>query len=86
MYAVQRSNIWNIVFIIGATATMVDIEVVRQIMIYDMWVMFFATIMLLPVMLTGRRLDRVEGSLFLISYILYLVSQVLIVKGVWSFN
>ena len=83
---VVGSNIWNIVFIIGATATMVDIEVVRQIMIYDMWVMFFATIMLLPVMLTGRRLDRVEGSLFLISYILYLVSQVLIVKGVWSFN
>ena len=80
---VVGSNIWNIVFIMGATSTIVDIEVVRQIWVYDMWVMVGATIVLLPAMISGSKLYRWEGFLFLFMYIAYLISQILIAKGIW---
>ena len=82
---VVGSNIWNIVFIIGATSTIVDIEVVRQILIYDMWVMVGATVVLLPIMMTQSKMNRIEGALFLLLYVGYITSQVLIAKGVWLF-
>lgn len=82
---VVGSNIWNIVFIMGATATIVDVEVVRQILVYDMWVMVSATVVLLPMMLTKSKLSRVESVLFLLIYVGYITSQVLITKGIWQF-
>ena len=82
---VVGSNIWNIVFIMGATSTIVDIEVVRQILVYDIWVMMFATFILLPIMMTQAKLNRIEGILFLLLYIVYITSQVLIAQGVLTF-
>lgn len=82
---VVGSNIWNIVFIMGATSTIVDVEVVRQIMVYDMWVMLFATVVLLPIMMTQSKLNRIEGWLFLLLYAGYITSQVLIAQGIWQF-
>lgn len=79
------SNIWNIVFIMGATSTIVDVEVVKQIMVYDMWVMVFATVVLLPIMMTQSKLNRIEGWLFLLLYTGYITSQVLIAQGIWQF-
>ncbi|MBR1948385.1 MAG: calcium/sodium antiporter [Alphaproteobacteria bacterium] len=78
---VVGSNIWNIVFIMGATSTIVDVEVVKQIMVYDIWVMVFATVVLLPIMLTQSKLNRIEGVLFLLLYAGYLISQVLLANG-----
>ncbi|MBE6468335.1 MAG: calcium/sodium antiporter [Alphaproteobacteria bacterium] len=82
---VVGSNIWNIVFIMGATSTIVDVEVVRQIMVYDIWVMLFATVVLLPIMMTQSKLNRIEGWLFLLLYTGYITSQVLIAQGIWQF-
>ena len=82
---VVGSNIWNIVFIMGATSTIVDVEVVRQIMVYDIWVMLFATVVLLPIMMTQSKLNRIEGWLFLLLYAGYITSQVLIAQGIWQF-
>ncbi len=82
---VVGSNIWNIVFIMGATSTIVDVEVVKQIMVYDMWVMVFATLVLLPIMMTQSKLNRIEGWLFLLLYTGYIISQVLIAQGIWQF-
>ena len=81
---VVGSNIWNIVFIMGATSSIVDVEVVKQIMVYDMWVMVGATAVLLPIMMTQSKLNRVEAILFLLLYAGYLMSQILIVNGIWQ--
>ena len=82
---VVGSNIWNIVFIMGATSTIVDVEVVKQILVYDMWVMVGATVVLLPIMMTQSKMNRIEGILFLLLYAGYITSQVLILKGMWLF-
>ena len=82
---VVGSNIWNIVFIMGATSTIVDVEVVKQILVYDMWVMVGATVVLLPIMMTQSKMNRIEGVLFLLLYAGYITSQVLIAQGVWQF-
>ena len=82
---VVGSNIWNIVFIMGATSTIVDVEVVKQILVYDMWVMVGATAVLLPIMMTQSKMNRIEGVLFLLLYAGYITSQVLIAKGMWLF-
>lgn len=80
------SNIWNIVFIMGAASTIVDIEVPKQFLYYDLWVMAGSTILLLPFMWTKSKLSRVEGMFFVSLYLLYLVSQVLISKGIITFG
>lgn len=77
------SNIWNIVFIMGATATITNVEVPKQFMQYDMWVMLGSTLLLLPLMCTKNRLSRFEGGVFVATYIMYLISQILINRGIW---
>lgn len=78
------SNIWNIVFIMGATSTLVDVPVPEQFLRYDLWVMVGATALLFPLLYTKNRLTRLEGGIFVLGYIIYLVSQILIAKGIWS--
>lgn len=78
------SNIWNIVFIMGATSTLVDVPVPAQFLRYDLWVMVGATVLLFPLLYSKSRLSRFEGAIFVLGYIAYLVSQILIVKGIWS--
>lgn len=80
------SNIWNIVFIMGATSTIVDVDVPSQFIHYDIWVMLGSTLLLLPLMYTKNRLSRGEGLVFVIGYIFYIVSQVMFSKGIWNFG
>ena len=80
------SNIWNIVFIMGFTSVVIDVPVSKQFMYYDVWVMFISTLLLYPVMMTKARMNRVEGTVFASVYILYLLSQIMIVKGFWNFG
>ncbi|MBQ8785295.1 MAG: calcium/sodium antiporter [Alphaproteobacteria bacterium] len=83
---VVGSNIWNIVFIMGFTSTVIDVPVPQQFIYYDMWVMLLSTIILLPIMMTKSRISRIEGTFFVIIYALYLVSQILISKGIIIFG
>ncbi len=83
---VVGSNIWNIVFIMGFTSNVIDVPVPQQFIYYDMWVMLLSTIILLPIMMTKSRISRIEGTFFVIIYALYLVSQILISKGIIIFG
>ena len=83
---VVGSNIWNIVFIMGLTSTIVDVNVPKQFLFYDMWVMMLATVLLLPTMMTQAKLSRSEGVVFFVLYVAYVVSQVMIAKGIWNFG
>ncbi len=83
---VLGSNVWNIVFIMGFTSTIVEVKVPAQFIYYDLWVMLLATVLLFPVMMTRARISRGEGAVFLIMYVFYLASQVLITRGIWDFG
>ncbi|MBV1885559.1 MAG: calcium/sodium antiporter [Parvibaculaceae bacterium] len=68
------SNIVNILGILGITSLIVDVEVPAQIVSYDVWVMLLASLVLLPVLLTGKRMVRSEGLVFVGFYGLYITS------------
>lgn len=80
------SNIWNIVFIMGATSTLINIPVPAQFLRYDLWVMLGSTIILLPLMYRRNRLGRWEGAAFVLGYVFYIISQVLIAQGMVVFD
>ena len=80
---VLGSNIWNIVFIMGAAAAVTDVEVPAQFVRYDMWVMLAATLLLLLPVWRCAYIGRIYGALFVICYLAYLTSQVLIARGLF---
>jgi cation:H+ antiporter len=66
------SNIFNVFAILGITATTVPIPIDPYFGQVDIWVMLGASILLLPIMLSGARLSRVEGGVFLGGYAAYI--------------
>ncbi len=78
------SNIWNIVFIMGAVCTVTDIEVPTQFLLYDIWIMVLATVFLLPFMYSDNKLSRIEGFVFVLLYLCYIISVGLFSKGMIS--
>jgi cation:H+ antiporter len=70
------SNIYNVFGILGITAIVEPIPVPPELLDADVWVMLGATVLLLWFSLTGWRLSRIEGSLFLSGYIAYLAYTV----------
>lgn len=75
------SNIWNIVFVMGATSVITDVKVADQFILFDVWVMMFATFMLLPIMMFKNKISRFEGLLMFLCFIAYMYSQILISSG-----
>ena len=80
---VVGSNIWNIVFIMGATSSLVDVNVPAQFLNYDIWVMLGATLVLSLIMFAKNKMSKVSGIAFILAYFVYLASQVLIANGTW---
>ena len=66
------SNIFNILFILGATALVHPIEVPRSIQTLDVWVMCAVTALLLVFSVTRWRISRIEGGVFLLGYAGYI--------------
>lgn len=65
------SNIFNILGILGVAACLQPITVGGRIATIDQWVMLGAAVVLVLFLLTGRRLNRIEGAVLLSSYIGY---------------
>lgn len=70
---VVGSNIFNILGIVGVTAVVTPLEVPAQIAGLDIWVMLAATALLVVCAVTGWRLTRREGMVFLSGYAAYMV-------------
>ncbi len=66
------SNISNVLFILGATSLVSPIDFAAQIIYFDSWFMLAVTILLIPVLVTGMRIDRKEAAFFLGLYVLYI--------------
>ncbi len=65
------SNIFNVLFILGATAIIQPIDMPAQIAAFDIWVMLAATALLVFFARTGVKLQRWEGWVFLLCYMAY---------------
>lgn len=66
------SNIFNIFFILGASAAIHPLAVDPKIFL-DMWLMIFVTFLLLILSRTHYKISKIEGVLLAIIYIIYLV-------------
>ena len=68
--AVIGSNIFNLLAVLGLTATIAPVET-NQINWTDMLVMLGTSLLLLPFMRTGFKIGRGEGGVLLVIYIAY---------------
>lgn len=65
------SNIFNLLGILGVSALLQPLPVHSRILQFDQWVMFGTALVLVLFLYTGGRLSRVEGSLLLAGYGVY---------------
>lgn len=74
------SSVYNILIVFGIAALVPDggIDVDRDLVAVDLPVMVAATIACIPVFLTGRRMQRIEGGVFVAAYLVYLSSLLLL--------
>ncbi len=68
---VVGSNIFNVLFILGASSAIAPVSVSHEAMVRDIPVMVGVAALCLPLMATGRRINRLEGGLLLAAYLAY---------------
>ena len=69
---VMGSNIFNVLFILGATALVRPVAVPPEIVRVDVWVMLATSVALVVFAVTGWRVTRTEGAVLLAGYAAYL--------------
>jgi cation:H+ antiporter len=74
------SNLFNILFILGLSAMLEPLQIQPEIVASDCWWMLGTTLLLFPLMFTGRAVNRWEGAALLVLYCVYL-SQLLARHG-----
>ncbi len=67
------SNLFNILGILGLSSLVMPMQVHPAIMSSDNWWMLGLTLLLFPLMYTGRSIKRWEGSLLMAVYVIYVV-------------
>lgn len=68
---VLGSNIFNLLGILGISTLLQPLSVHPRILQFDQWVMLGTSLLLLLFLYTGYRLNRLEGGLLLIGYVVY---------------
>jgi len=69
------SNIFNILLVLGALVLIAPVQLAAEVLRFDLWVMAGVTVLLIPIMLSGWRISRLEGGLFLALYVAYIGIQ-----------
>lgn len=72
---VLGSNVFNLLLILGLLALITPFHLAQEMLDLDLWVMIGAVVVLLPVMMTGWRIGRREGAVFLILYGIYVAMK-----------
>ena len=78
---VLGSNLFNLFGITGVTALFAPLPFSDSIISFDLWILLAATALIIPFMLTGRRLSRPEGTILLILYVGFIASQFVGMSG-----
>jgi len=69
---VVGSNIFNVLAILGITATIFPVPVNAMAVGLDNWVMLAFSAVLLPMMWRGRRISRANGALLLAGFVAFM--------------
>lgn len=72
---VVGSNLFNILAVLGVAAVTNPISVSEQFLDVDIWVMLVASTLLIPLMMSGKRISRTEGGVMFVWYALYIGYQ-----------
>ena len=78
---VLGSNLFNLFGITGVTAMFTPLPFSDKIVSFDLWILLAATALIIPFMLSGRRISRLEGSILLVLYVGFIASQFLGMGG-----
>ena len=73
---VVGSNIYNVLGILGITALVQPVPVPREIVFFDIWVMAGSSVLLVVFAMTGWRISRWEGGLFVAGYAAYIGTMI----------
>ena len=68
---VVGSNIFNIFLVLGTASLITGVPVAERFLDFDLWIMLAVTLLLIPVMLSSKKVTRIEGSVFLGFFALY---------------
>lgn len=68
---VLGSNIFNLLGILGVSALLQPLPIHARVLQFDQWIMLGTSVLLLLFLYTGSRLNRVEGAMLLIGYVVY---------------
>ena len=69
------SNIFNLLLVLGVFALATPLSLPPEVLRFDIWVMAGVTVAVIPIMLSGWRISRREGVLFLGLYAAYIWVQ-----------
>ncbi|MCH7796790.1 MAG: calcium/sodium antiporter [Proteobacteria bacterium] len=69
------SNIFNLLLVLGVFALATPLRLAPEVLRFDIWVMAGVTVAVIPIMLSGWRISRREGVLFLGLYAAYIWVQ-----------
>lgn len=69
------SNVFNMMLVGGLVAVVTGLQVPAQVVSFDIWVMLFATVMLMPILLGWVKLNRGVAAVFFVLYVGYISAQ-----------
>ncbi len=81
---VLGSNLFNITGIIGATAIVEPMAAPEQILHFDLWIMLFVSLLMIPIFIARKPIGRILGGAFCIAYVAYVTAQFYGMSGVYA--
>lgn len=75
------SNIFNVFAVIGITAIVTPIGVTDQVLNFDMYWMLGIMLLMIPILLIGKRIGRFKGALLFGSYVAYVSVILMQIQG-----
>ncbi|MZR32436.1 calcium/sodium antiporter [Sneathiella litorea] len=81
---VLGSNLFNITGIIGVTAIVEPMQAPLQILHFDLWIMLFVSLLMIPIFISKKPIGRVMGGAFCIAYVAYVMAQFYGMSGVYA--
>ncbi|MBL4707667.1 MAG: calcium/sodium antiporter [Flavobacteriales bacterium] len=70
------SNIFNVLAILGITSIVKPLEISDSINQFDMFFLLGISLLLLPIMLFGKKIGRVKGVFLIVFYLFYVYSSI----------
>lgn len=72
---VVGSNLFNVLAVVGAVALVTPLEVPAQVLDFDLWMMLAITVVMMPYLTGGWRINRPTAAVFLTAYGAYIFAQ-----------